>query len=177
MGGKMALDDLQALVEKLRRTAQSQFDYLSRHETRTRQVLVDQLLAALGWDVNDHDLVELEYSAGGGRADYALKSHGKVVAVLEAKAIGKPLDQKELEQVLQYAVGRGIPYMGVTNGDEWRMYDVFEAKPIEDKVIMRFKLTETPIHEIALKSLLMWRSNLMASQGPIPASEPALVPS
>lgn len=170
----MALDDLQAVIEKLRDTTQSQHDYISRHETRTRQVLIDPLLEILGWVVSDPNLVELEYSAGGGRADYALKSNEKVVAVIEAKALGKPLEQKELEQVLQYAVGRGIPYMGVTNGDEWRMYDVFEAKPIEEKVIMQFRLTGTPTHEVALKSLLMWRPNLASGSGPTAANAPKL---
>ena len=169
----MALDDLQAVIEKLRDVAQSQHDYISRHETRTRQVLIDPLLEALGWVVSDPNLVELEYSAGGGRADYALKSNARVIAVIEAKSLGKSLEQKELEQVLQYAVGRGIPYMGVTNGDEWRMYDVFEAKPIEEKIIMQFRLSGTSSHEVALKSLLMWCPNMTSGSAPVDANHPA----
>ncbi|MCY4475234.1 MAG: type I restriction endonuclease [Chloroflexi bacterium] len=171
----MALDDLEAVIEELREVIESHRDYIEGHETRTRQVIVDQLLKALGWDVSDPDSVALEYSSGGGRADYALKSNGKVIAVVEAKVLRKPLEEKELEQALQYAVGRGIPYMGVTNGDEWRLYDVFEAKPIEEKVIMRFCLTGTPAHEIALKSLRMWRANLASESGPETANEPVLV--
>ncbi|MYA60542.1 MAG: hypothetical protein F4X40_08345 [Chloroflexi bacterium] len=171
----MALGDLQSVIEKLREIIESHHSYLSGHETRTRQVVIDRLLNALGWNTSDPNKVELEYSAGGGRADYALKSNGQVVAVLEAKALSRPLEQKELEQVLQYAVGRGIPYMAVTNGDEWRMYDVFEAKPIEEKVIMRFRLTGMSSHEIALKSLCMWNPNLASDSVPIMGPDPVLV--
>ena len=171
----MALDNLEAVIKELREVIESHRDYIGGHETRTRQVIVDQLLKALGWDVSNPDSVELEYSAGGGRADYALKSNGQVVAVIEAKSLDKPLEQKELDQALQYAVGRGIPYMGVTNGNEWRMYSVFEAKPIEEKVIMQFWLTRTPAYESALKSLLMWRANLGSDSEPVTANEPMLV--
>ena len=43
-------------------------------ETRTRMVIVDPLLKALGWDTADPAMVVSEYrvEGGGGTADYAL---------------------------------------------------------------------------------------------------------
>ena len=53
------------------------------------------------------------------------------VAVIEAKALGKPLDEKETMQALNYANTAGIPYMTLTNGDHWRMLEVFKQAPIK----------------------------------------------
>ena len=167
----MALDELQAVIESLQSKIESYRAHLSENETRTRQVLIDPLLKELGWDVSDPDQVELEYSAGGGRADYALMSEGKPVAVIEAKRLGYKLDQNETLQVLNYANSRGIAHMAVTNGDEWRMYDVFAQKPIEDRVIMEFSITHTPAHESALQSLRIWNPNVSSGSGPVGASE------
>lgn len=167
----MALDDLQAVIESLQVKIESHRAHLSENETRTRQVLIDPLLRELGWDVSDPDQVQLEYSAGGGRADYALMSQGKPVAVIEAKRLGYRLDQSETMQVLNYANSRGIAHMAVTNGDEWRMYDVFDQKAIEERVIMEFSITRTPAHESALQSLRIWNPNLSSGSGPVGASE------
>ena len=170
----MALDDLRVTIEKLQNKIRTHRPYLSGKETATRQVLVDSLLLALGWDVSEPAQVELEYSAGGGRADYALMSNDQPVAVIEAKKLGTPLEEHETMQVLNYANSRGIAYMVVTNGDDWRMYDVFARQPIEERILMQFSITQTPAHESALQALRMWRSNLASPGNPMPAREPVL---
>ena len=176
----MALDDLTATIEKLQDRIRTHRPYLSGNETATRQVLIDPLLLALGWDVSDPAQVALEYSAGGGRADYALMPNDQPVAVIEAKNLDTSLEERETMQVLNYANSRGIPYMVVTNGDDWRMYDVvfardvFARQPIEERILMQFSITQTPAHESALQALRMWRSNLASSGNPMPAREPVL---
>ena len=122
----MALDELAATIATIKERIDDHRTSLAANETRTRQVLIDPLLAALGWDVSDPNLVELEYSAGQGRADYALLGEHGPVAVVEAKRLGEYLDDKHVMQVLNYANSQGIGYMVVCNGDEWRMYDVFQ---------------------------------------------------
>ena len=170
----MALDDLTATIEKLQDKIRTHRSYLSGNETATRQVLIDPLLLALGWDVSDPAQVALEYSAGGGRVDYALMPNDTPVAVIEAKRLGTPLEEDEIMQVLNYANSRGIPYMVVTNGDDWRMYAVFAPQPIEERILMQFSITQTPAHESALQALRMWWSNLASSGNPMPAREPVL---
>lgn len=81
---------------------------------------------------------------------------------------------RETRQALTYANESAIAYMAVTDGDTWRMYDVFAIKPIEDRIIMEFSVSLTPTHESALRSLSMWRGNLGSDSGPAPASEPVL---
>ena len=170
----MGLDGLQTTIEKLQDKIETYRPYFSGNETATRQVLIDPLLLALGWDVSDPDQVALEYAAGGGRADYALISNDVPVAVIEAKNLDIPL-QDNIMQALNYANSRGIKYMAITNGDNWFLYDVFSQQPIEERIIMQFSITQTPAHESALQALRMWRSNL-ASAYPVPACDPVLQP-
>lgn len=167
----MALDELVATIEMIKqRTKDPETKKsLAANETRTRQVLIDPLLLALGWDVSDPSVVELEYSAGHGRADYALLGQDGPVAVVEAKRLNDDMDNHVM-QALNYANSRGIKFMVVTNGDDWRMYDVFEPKPIEEKIIMEFSVLRTPTHKSALKSLGMWRPNLASGSTPIAAT-------
>ena len=49
----MGLDDLKEVIEKLQGIINTRHDYLLGKERRTRQVLIDPLLGALGWDVSD----------------------------------------------------------------------------------------------------------------------------
>ena len=101
--------------------------------------------------------VELEYSINQQRVDYALMGRKTPVAVIEAKALGKPLDEKETMQALNYANTAGIPYMTLTNGDHWRMLEVFKQAPMKDRILMNFQLTQDEPYACALQALGLWR--------------------
>ena len=170
----MALDDLKETIETLRERIQAHRPYLEGYETRTRQVLIDPMLRTLGWDVGDPNSVELEYRIGRDWADYVLMGSGRPIAVIEAKALGKPLDEKETMQALNYANTAGIPYMTLTNGDHWRMLEVFKQAELEDRVLMDFQLTRDEPYVCALQALGMWRPNL-ASGEPKEAVAPVMI--
>lgn len=170
----MALDDLKETIETLRERIQAHRPYLEGNETRTRQVLIDPVLHTLGWDVGDPNSVELEYRIGRDWADYVLMDSGRPIAVIEAKALGKPLDEKETMQALNYANTAGIPYMTLTNGDHWRMLEVFKQAPMKDRILMNFQLTRDEPYACALQALGLWRPNL-ASGEPQEAATPVLI--
>lgn len=157
----MALDELQGVIEKLRDMIKTHRDYLSRHETRTRQVLIDPLLQELGWDVSNPEAVQLEYRVGQQWADYALMSNGQPVAVIEAKRLGRGLEDDEIMQVLNYANRDGIDYMIVTDGDHWEMYEVFQRGTLEERLLMKFQLSQQLPHKNVLQALGMWKPNLV----------------
>ena len=185
----MALDDLQGIIRKLQDMIEAHRDYLSRHETRTRQVLIDPLLRELGWDVSDPKAVQLEYAvkleyrAGTKWADYTLMfkdestsdDEPKPVAVIEAKSLGSDLEDDKMMQALNYANRDGIDYMIVTDGDKWEMYEVFKRAPLEERVLMKFCLSQQPAHHSALQALGMWKPNLAADGGPSKAAESVFV--
>ena len=170
----MALDELKETIETLRERIQAHRPYLEGNETRTRQVLIDPVLHTLGWDVGDPNSVELEYRIGRDWADYVLMGSGRPIAVIEAKALGKPLDEKETMQALNYANSAGIPYMTLTNGDHWRMLEVFKQAPIKDRILMNFQLTQDEPYACALQALGLWRPNL-ASGEPQEAATPVMI--
>ena len=171
----MALDELAATIAAIKERINGHRASLAANETRTRQVLIDPLLAALGWNVSDPNQVELEYDVRGRRADYALLVDAKPVAVIEAKRLGHQLVDDNTMQVMNYANTAGIEYMVVTNGDEWKMYSVFERGPIEERVIMDLNVAGLASHVSALKSLSLWHANLNLGPTPTVASNPVLV--
>lgn len=169
----MLLDDLVGVIELLKERIATHGPALRENETRTRMALIDPLLQALGWDVSDPAMVTPEYSVGASRADYALlTSTGTPSALIEAKKLDESLVSHRM-QMLNYANASGIPYAGLTDGNHWEMYTVFDLAPIEQRRILDVAIATTAPHEAALKLLLLWRPNLESGQ-PVAAKGPVL---
>lgn len=169
----MALDDLVTQIELLRSRIATHRNTLGENETRTRISLIDPLLHALGWDVTDPAKVAVEYAMNSGMADYALlQSGGKPVAIVEAKRLGTPLGSHR-QQIVNYAVMSGIGYAGLSNGDDWELFDVFQRRPLEENRILEISISKATVQECALKLLLLWQPNL-ASDRPVTANAPIL---
>ena len=175
----MALDELFETFEFLKKQIEEHREYLKQDETRTRQVLIDPLLKELGWDVGDPSAVELEYqiekpfrSKGVAKPDYALMQKGKPVAVVEAKRLDSRTLDDATEQVHTYAYNEVIPYGVATDGDEWRLIDVQKLVRPEEKVTKLFRVSTDDASTCALRSLALWRPNICAEDGPVPASAP-----
>ena len=171
----MPFDDLVHVIETLKERIGAHRQSLQSNETRTRMALIDPLLRALGWDTEDPALVLPEYESSG-RADYALLGGaGKPSAVIEAKRLGESLANHR-GQMVNYANMSGIPYAGLTDGNIWEFYDVFDRKPLEERRLLHVSIANDAAHECALKLLLLWRANLASGQ-PIQPSTPVLADS
>ena len=167
------LDDLVSVIETLKDRIQSHREALQANETRTRMVLIDPLLQALGWDTADLRLVRPEYEVSSKRSDYALLGgDGAPVFFLEAKRLDEPLANHR-SQVVAYASELGIRYPALTNGNQWEVYDNSKLVPIEQRRILEVSIANNPAHQTALQLLLLWRPNLSSSE-PLQASEPIL---
>ncbi len=158
------LDELLGCIETLRKRMTTHATSLQANEWRTRTQLIDPLLCALGWDVSDPVLVTPEYNVGRSRADYALLQPGTIpLAVIEAKALSDTLTDDHRTQMTVYANNLGIKYAGLTNGNHWELYDVFQPVALEKKRILDLSIADEHPHTCALKLLLFWRSNLLTS--------------
>lgn len=167
------LDDLVNVIETLQQRIRDHGATLRENETRTRMALIDPLLTALGWDVSDPALVTPEYNVSGRWADYALLfPDGEPVATVEAKKLGESLASHRM-QMLNYSNASGVEYAGLTDGDHWELYEVFQRGQLEDRRILDVSISGMLAHELALKMLLLWRPNLASGQ-PVVASEPIL---
>ena len=135
------------------------------NEAQTRASLIDPILTALGWDTSDPGLVRHEFTSHGGRADYALLGDGEdLAAIVEAKALGHPLDTKEIGQTTNYANILGAPYAVLTNGDRWVFYDVFKQAKIEDRLVVEVSVANSEAQQTALALLALWRPNASAKE-------------
>ena len=160
----MLLQSLVDTVERLKERSKLHGAALRVNETRTRMALIDPMLAALGWNPADPSLVVPEFEIGGKLADYALLApNGKPVAVLEAKRLGESLTAHRM-QMVNYGNMAGIPYAGLTDGNHWELYSVFEQRPIEDRRILGISLDNTPVDKIALGMLVLWCPHMSSGE-------------
>ena len=171
----MLLNDLTGVIETLRARIQNHRSLLKVNETRTRMALIDPLLTLLGWEVANPSLVIPEYDVSGSRADYALlDASGSPVALMEAKKLDESLMSHRM-QMVNYANMSAVPYAGLTDGNHWELYKVFDQRPIGERRVLETSIVDHPIHESALNLLTLWRSNLEPGQ-PVLAGEPILAP-
>jgi len=169
----MPLDELVKVIETLQQRIREHGDSLRQNEIRTRAALIDPLLTALGWDVADPGLVTAEYDVSGRRADYALRSAGNVpAATIEAKKLGEPLDPHRL-QMLNYSNAAGIRYAGLTDGNDWELYEIFKQGTLEERRVLDVNIFSEEAYYCSLKFLLLWRPNL-ASGRPVESNSPIL---
>jgi hypothetical protein len=116
-------------------------------EQNTKATLIDPVLAALGWRLDELDDVQREYKPKGqdNPVDYALFVFDKPCLLVEAKALGAVLDRKCVSQVLYYAYVAGIAWCLLTNGDEYRIYcsrETGAVRGIEEKLFRSIRLTD-----------------------------------
>ncbi len=163
----MWLDELADLVTSLRERIEKQQDLLHRNESATRYALVDPVLRALGWDLENPSDVVPEYSPGKGRADYGMMAgRGKARLIIEAKSLGTPTRQG-IDQAITYCIAQGIEYFAVTNGELWEIYEPHRAVPIDEKLVASFDLRGRE-HETVMQMLWLWRGNFVEGEPHIP---------
>ena len=173
----MDLIEAMGLFEEIKRRIQNYQNDLRNSEFRTRILLIDPILRLLGWDVENPDLVVLEYQPAESNrksADYVLKNNGKNVAIVEAKNIDIDIeDWKHRDQADDYARYAEVKFFVLTNGVAWMLYERDLMTSIESlKPIVRFDVVHDEPYQCALAAISMWRPNLASDGGPSEATEP-----
>ena len=108
--------DVEESITEARRVLTEHHEYLSGNETRTRALVIDTVLTALGWDIKDPARVWLEHRANGNKMDYALRSSsGQFLAVVEAKPVGSGQKDEDRRQASGYATEIGARYAVLTD--------------------------------------------------------------
>ena len=135
------MNDLAAAVVHVR-------DRIAKHrgeaigEENTKHALIEPVLRALGWDVEDLDEVRCEYrlKQADNPVDYALFVHGNLRLFVEAKALGENLD-KWASQIMGYAGVAGVvEWIVLTDGNEYRIYNAHAQVPVHQKLFKRVVL-------------------------------------
>lgn len=142
-------------------------------EVDTRYAFIDPVLTALGWKVSDPMQVVAEWPRGEGWLDYALFAHHSRATILEGGAPVIAIEAKSLwghgrsslaehESQLEYYITASPPMekgLGVlTNGGEWRVYDISKSGELKDKLMAVVDVTEGSIEDAAW-TLNEWLAN------------------
>lgn len=114
------------------------------NEANTKRVLIEPLLRALGWDIEDLTVVVAEYKVYGGTfLDYALKTDAKPTLFVEAKQLGASLDDpKFVTQTINYANNEGAQWCVLTDGLRWRVFKANEAVAAERKLAFELDIAD-----------------------------------
>lgn len=156
-------DLLEPLVSALRdaRLAIDQHgEHLSKNETRTRNVLIDPVLRALGWDVAIPEDVFVEHGAGRKRADYALLGNDRhPIVLIEAKKLGENLNSNRT-QVMTYCTEVGVRYGVLTDGNCWDLYNLWQEASIDDRLELQVILSSREPVIAARMLLRLWKDSV-----------------
>lgn len=143
-------------------------NYASRpgrvNESNTIRALVTPMISALGWDISDLDEVQSEYrhKSNDNPVDYALFLDGSPALFVEAKALDEKLDDRKwIVQTLNYANACNVEWAVLTNGVEWRVYNVHAKAEAEDKLFYTAHVDGADVEETA-RRLMMLSKNGMA---------------
>lgn len=161
----MAAHDIGKLRITIREIVAKILRYQDRrlNEQNTKASLIEPILRALGWDVNDVDEVDREFkpTSKDSPVDYALALFREMKLFVEAKGLGENLsDRKWIGQILGYATVAGVEWCVLTDGDEYRFYNATAAVDADEKLFFKFKLSEGKEDEAANILGLISRDNL-----------------
>jgi len=141
---------LEESIEEARRVLTVHYDYLKGNETRTRALVIDDVLTALGWDIKDPARVWLEERANGSWMDYVLRSSsGGFLAVVEAKPADSGPKDVDRRQASGYAAEIGARYTVFTNGGRWEAWKIVPGKPRKESTFVEVNLATGDIPKLA----------------------------
>jgi hypothetical protein len=103
-------------------------------EADTVMIVLDMLAEVFGYD--KYSEVTAEYSIRGTYCDLATKLDGVLQALIEVKAIGLALKEQHVKQAVDYAANQGVDWVILTNGVNWRVYNVGFTKPISQELVV-----------------------------------------
>ena len=138
------MSELSEAVGKVRRKI-ARYRGKRVNEQDTKATLIQPILRALGWDVEDIEEVQREYKRKprDKPVDYALLLLRAPRLFIEAKALGQDLDDRRwANQIMGYASVAGVQWVVITNGDEYRIYNACAAVPVEEKLFRTVRITD-----------------------------------
>lgn len=114
------------------------------NEADTKALFIEPVLGVLGWDVRDLDVVRREFRVYDNTLlDYALMVSSTPRLFVEAKPLGKSLDDKQfIAQTVNYANNEGVVWCVLTDGLKYRVYKSNEPADMERKLLFEVDLED-----------------------------------
>jgi predicted type IV restriction endonuclease len=103
------------------------------NESDTVIIVTDMLSDIFGYE--KYSEITSEHAIRGTYCDLATMLESKVQLLLEAKAIGIELKDSHVKQAVDYAANKGVDWVVLTNGIQWKIYKVVFGKPIDQELV------------------------------------------
>ena len=135
--------------------------HIGEKETRTRILIIDEILRGLEWEVANPDLVQIELGDNGSSIDYVLLGEEQeYLAVVEAKRSKEGLSGPHRRQASGYATELGTRYVVLTNGIRWESWEMSTGQARRDTMIVEVSITTGDIEKIASQMMPIHREIL-----------------
>lgn len=158
---------LDTLIRLRKRIEQVKVRRESIGEENTKSTLIDPILTALGWNLEELEEVCREYrrKPKDNPVDYALFMLRSPCLFVEAKALDKELhDRKWASQIISYAAVVGVEWCVLTNGDEYRIYNSHATVDIEEKLFRTIRVSDETQEKCTLDTLDLLSKNKMGEK-------------
>lgn len=149
------LSNLRQVLSEVKQSARKYRPQFQSDEAGTRLALIDPILASLGWQLWNPEMVRVESTSNQYRADYLLLGlQGSPHIIVEAKPLGASIGQAEFSQVFSYAAHFKATNAIVTNGDRWVHFE--DAQSLGSHSLkMDKRLSSDPVDDISIH-LIRW---------------------
>ena len=117
----------------------------SLNEQNTKATLIEPVLRALGWNVEDVEEVVREFRVKkrDKPVDYGLLLLRKARLFIEAKALRANLDDRRwANQIMGYASVAGVEWIVLTDGNEYRIYNTHAPVAVDQKLFRTVRVTD-----------------------------------
>lgn len=152
---EISLDRIIKVVKEIKERVKKYSEMLKRNEMLVRYILVDPLLRALGWNLEDPEEVLPEDVLEEGKPDYTLRLDGKSIAFLEVKSLGN-ITEEVVREKLKYSFEKGVRYTIITDGDLWLIYDAFKSDvEWRERKVSEWRISKLSEEEVAFEALII----------------------
>ncbi len=144
-------------------------------EENTKGALIEPLLSALGWDVQELDEVHREYKrkSKDKPVDYALFLNREPRLFIEAKGLDQDLtNRKWASQIMGYAATAGVKWCVLTDGDEYRLLNASAEVDVDEKLFRTIRISiSDQDHDRTLQTLALLSKEKLAERLPAGGQE------
>lgn len=109
------------------------------NESDTVTIVSDILSDVFGYD--KYSEITSEFAIKKTFCDLATQIGGVTKLLMEVKAVGLELKDQHVKQAVDYGANAGIEWVVLTNGVDWRVYNIVFGKPVMAELVYNFNLT------------------------------------
>lgn len=108
-------------------------------EADTSTLCKDIAAELFGFD--KYSEITAEYQIKSTYCDLAIKIEGKLVLLIEVKAINTELKEAQIKQAVDYGANQGIEWVVLTNAQQWQIYKITYGQPIGSELLVTLDLS------------------------------------